>query len=103
MSCTSAPRSKWATSSSEWDLVASSPTSEHFYSGVLSILTPAVTAGPVARHLTALRDLQAHHDQYPLRLGDLVLALQRRWGGKLPLLTQRAGLSYHRSEENTFE
>src|SRR6266849_10247335 len=43
MSCTSAPRSKWATSSSEWDLVASSPTSEHFYSGLLSILTPAVT------------------------------------------------------------
>src|SRR5712691_2673020 len=43
MSCTSAPRSKWATSSSEWDLVASSPTSEHFYSGPLSILTPAVT------------------------------------------------------------
>src|SRR6266849_10933104 len=44
MSCTSAPRSKWATSSSVSDLVASSPTSEHFYSGLLSILTPAVTA-----------------------------------------------------------
>src|SRR5207245_51399 len=59
MLCTSAPRSKWATSSSEWDLVASSPTSEHFYSGFLSILTLAVTIPPTVRvlNLYGLRKL----------------------------------------------
>src|SRR5713101_4832734 len=98
MSCTSAPRSKWATSSSEWDLVASSPTSEHFYSGFLSILTLAVTAPPgLGGPGPELREekRQTDGDRRGVRRGGVArtLGARLRGGGNPPAEERLSGVA----------